>query len=41
LKFACHQFVATNNQWKSWCAARILCFDKTCERNCTVSTGAS
>jgi len=21
-------FVATSNQWKSWCAARIICFNK-------------
>jgi len=25
---AVKNFVATSNQWKSWCTARILCFNK-------------
>jgi len=32
-------FVATSNQWKSWYTARILCFNKSFKRNCTISTG--
>ena len=33
-----NNFVATNTQWKSWCTARILCFNKTFIRNGTIST---
>jgi len=29
----------TVNQWKSWCTARNLCFNKSFKRNCTISTG--
>jgi len=34
-------FVATSSQWKSWYTARILCFNKSFQRNCTISTGTS
>jgi len=34
-----NNFVATSNQWKSWYTARILCFNKSFKRNCTISTG--
>jgi len=27
-------FVATSNQWKSWCTARIMCFNESFKRNC-------
>jgi len=36
---AVNNFVATSNQWKSWCTARIICFNKIFKRNCTISTG--
>jgi len=32
-------FAATSNQWKLWCTARILCLNKSFQRNCTISTG--
>ena len=32
-------FVATSNQWKLWCTTRILCCNKSFQRNCTTSTG--
>jgi len=35
---AVKNFVATNNQWKSWYTARSLCFNKNLKRNCTIST---
>jgi len=34
-------FVATSNQWKSWCTARIVRFNKRFYRTCTISTGTS
>jgi len=36
---AVNNFVATSTQWKSWCTARILCFNRSFKRNCTISTG--
>jgi len=39
MKFDCQQLAATSNQWKSWYAARIICFYKSSNRNCTISTG--
>ena len=36
---AVNNFVATSNQWKSLCTARILCFNKSFTRNCAISTG--
>ena len=33
MKFGCW------NQWKSWCTARNLCFNKIFKRSCTLSTG--
>jgi len=36
---AVNNFVATSNQWKLWYTARILCFNKSFKRNCTISTG--
>jgi len=38
---AVNNFVATSNQWRSWYTARILCFNKSFKRNCTISTGTS
>jgi len=38
---AVNNFVATSDQWKSWCTARIICFNKSFIRNCTTSTGTS
>jgi len=32
-------FVATSNQRKFWSTARIICFNKSFQRNCTISTG--
>jgi len=39
LKLKLTNFVATRNQWKSWCTARNLCFNKSFKRNSTISTG--
>jgi len=36
---AVNNFVATSYQWNSWYTARILCFNKSFKRNCTISTG--
>jgi len=36
---AVNNFAAISNQWKSWCTARILCCNKSFQRNCTISTG--
>ena len=33
MKFGCW------NQWKSWCTAKNLCFNKSFKRNCTILTG--
>ena len=38
-RFAVNNFVATSSQWKSWYKARILFFNKSLKRNCTISTG--
>jgi len=38
---AVNNFVAVSHQWKSWCTARILCFNKGFKGNCTISTGTS
>jgi len=37
---AVNNFVATINQWKSWCTARIL-FQYKFQNECTISTGTS
>jgi len=36
---AVKNYVGTSNQRKSWYTARILCFNRSFKRNCTISTG--
>jgi len=40
LAVSVNNFVATSSQCKSWyTTSRIICFNKSFKRNCTISTG--
>jgi len=41
MKFGCQQILVASCEWKSWRTARIIRFNKSSKRNCTISTGTS